>query len=414
MAQNWLIDQIIPDDYNSEEPPLRPNVANGEVEVDGLLTLLHFEATKNQLMVKTDMMLCLRWHDYRLLNTNRQLLNISDNDNEKSLLEYDLIRVQDVDRFWLPKLYFRNAVSTSVVQSLSTMTFIEYEPNTRVVNYCNRLNAKFTCHFKLSNFPFDVQECQFQLETFGNSKQNVRLRIKVRTWTGGNFQFSLHHSWNGSCEPQYMNPMGTLINDFPESCAFAGIRLVRHLNYFIIRYYCPTFLCLCGSFCGFWVATNGWPGRIICTCVVYLTIKSISETAYEEVPSNDVVSLFWWLWVIQAFIYMNLVEYAWALAWVQFAEDKVRARVAGRESPDGYYFGKKSWYHYIGKFFDRVLFRFYGPIDMYYNPAGRNKVDNVAKLVYPSLMFLFVFVYVVATIPEWAGKYNGQVTDDMK
>lgn len=124
--------------------------------------------------------------------------------------------------------------------------------------------------------------------------------------------------------------MGTLINDFPESCAFAGIRLVRHLNYFIIRYYCPTFLCLCGSFCGFWVATNGWPGRIICTCVVYLTIKSISETAYEEVPSNDVVSLFWWLWVIQAFIYMNLVEYAWALAWVQFAEDKVRARVAGR------------------------------------------------------------------------------------
>lgn len=116
-------------------------------------------------MVKTDMMLCLRWHDYRLLNTNRQLLNISDNDNEKSLLEYDLIRVQDVDRFWLPKLYFRNAVSTSVVQSLSTMTFIEYEPNTRVVNYCNRLNAKFTCHFKLSNFPFDVQECQFQLET---------------------------------------------------------------------------------------------------------------------------------------------------------------------------------------------------------------------------------------------------------
>lgn len=50
MAQNWLIDQIIPDDYNSEEPPLRPNVANGEVEVDGLLTLLHFEATKNQLV----------------------------------------------------------------------------------------------------------------------------------------------------------------------------------------------------------------------------------------------------------------------------------------------------------------------------------------------------------------------------
>ena len=38
---------------------------------------------------------------------------------------------------------------------------------------------------------------------------------------------------------------------------------------------------------------------------------------------------------------------------------------------------------------------------------GRNKVDNIAKLIQPALMFIFVFTYIVATIPEWAGHYAG-------
>lgn len=71
---------------------------------------------------------------------------------------------------------------------------------------------------------------------------------------------------------------------------------------------------------------------VILTLVVYLTVKAISQTAYDEVPVPDVCPLFWWLWVIQFFNYMNLVEYATALAWVQFAEEKKRAHAANRVS----------------------------------------------------------------------------------
>mgnify|MGYP007002773075 CR=1 FL=1 len=54
---------------------------------------------------------------------------------------------------------------------------------------------------------------------------------------------------------------------------------------------------------------------------------AVSHTAYDEVPAHDVVSLTWWLWFIQCFVYLALVEFATALAWVQFAQDKQRARL---------------------------------------------------------------------------------------
>lgn len=166
--------------------------------------------------------------------------------------------------------------------------------------------------------------------TVSGLKEDMRVKLSsVVAHTGGNYQFRLHHVWNGTCPLLSLDPFSEVRLLNVQSCAFVAMRLVRHLGYYVIRYYAPTFLCLATSMTSFWVATNGWPARIIYTCVVYLTVKTISQTAYDEVPANDVVSLFWWLWGIQFFVYMNLIEYAVALAWVQFAEDKKRARDAG-------------------------------------------------------------------------------------
>ena len=79
------------------------------------------------------------------------------------------------------------------------------------------------------------------------------------------------------------------------------------------------------------------------TATVLLTVITSSQGAYNEVPSNDVVNfccyilikmivtnyiliikvpLYWYLWGIQFFVYMTLIEFACALAWVQFVNDK--------------------------------------------------------------------------------------------
>ena len=319
------------------------------------------------------MILCLKWHDYRLMQMNPVIINTT---NSNQALHYPSVKLTQLSRFWLPRIYFRNGLSTDVTHSLRDIQYVEVRPATKMVNWCSRLNVQTTCHFNLSNFPFDAQDCFYELEsckyisiclilsfafkvhykltdftifTFifflflslilffyysvSNLRQHMRIKLThIESETGGNYQFRLHHSWNGSCLPQTLDPFSDhrihrLVN--VDGCAFGAVRLVRHLGYYVIRYYATTFLCVVTSYCSFWVATNGWPARVIFTCVVYVTVKGISETAYDEVPTNDVVSLFWWLWFMQCFVYMNLVEYATALAWVQFAEDKNRAHAAG-------------------------------------------------------------------------------------
>lgn len=49
-GQDWLIDQIIPPDYDPEEAPLRPDVDHGTILVNGRITVNHFHASYNQMV----------------------------------------------------------------------------------------------------------------------------------------------------------------------------------------------------------------------------------------------------------------------------------------------------------------------------------------------------------------------------
>ncbi|KAH9408573.1 hypothetical protein TYRP_010838 [Tyrophagus putrescentiae] len=359
-GQNWLIGSFIPSDYDKSQPPL----VNGYVPVDSTVVINRFSAASDQRSLNVDILLCSNWHDPRLVNINPITYNES---GRVETFRYASVRSTNYSIFWLPQVYIRNGMAYSVIESIRNLEYIEVWPETKMLQLCRRLNVQL--------FPFDAQECYIELQSAGNTIQHLQMTMSsVIAKTGGNNQLRLHHTWNGSCthpNPDHLTAIPTAQYD---SCAFAGIRFVRHLSYYIIRYYTSTFLCICTSFASFWVATCGWPARVILTLVVYLTVKAISQTAYDEVPVPDVCPLFWWLWVIQFLNYMNLVEYATALAWVQFADEKNRARAQNRPSEDG-------------------------------DPPGRNKVDYTARLFMPAVFFLFVFVYIVATIPAWAVKY---------
>lgn len=231
----------------------------------------------------------------------------------------------------------------------------------------------------------------------------------------GNSRFRVRNTYVGTCDrissEQFIfqeltrrNGNSTSTNKL--NCAFAGIRLVRSINYYVIRYYCPTFLMILISFASFWLPTNAWPARVMLTATVLLTLITTSQGAYNEVPSDDVVSLYWWLWGCQLFVYMCLAEFAFALAWVQFINDKKAARAANKPSPDGYYFGKHNWYAKCGECFGRMIRFVFGPLDHYRDPQARNKVDYCARMLYPIMLLIFVIVYIVATIPVWANKWR--------
>ena len=55
---------------------------------------------------------------------------------------------------------------------------------------------------------------------------------------------------------------------------------------------------------------------------------------------------------------------------------------------------------------DIILYKVFGHIDHFRDPAGRNKVDYVARVFCPSIFLLFVSIYMVITIPKWVKVYN--------
>lgn len=143
----------------------------------------------------------------------------------------------------------------------------------------------------------------------------------------GNSQVRVMHRFTGYCEPEGLNTFPNLRRRTEtlftnQSCAYGALRFVRHVNYYVIRYYAPLFLCMCISCIGPWIPTYAWPGRTILAATVLFTVISISITAYNEVPARDVVSLYWYCWGSQCFVYLCLCEYAMALAWVQFVFEK--------------------------------------------------------------------------------------------
>lgn len=92
----------------------------------------------------------------------------------------------------------------------------------------------------------------------------------------------------------------------------------------------------------FWLPTNAWPARIILTASVLFTLITTSLQGYNEVPSNDVTSLVWWLWVCQLFIYVSMIEYAIALSWQYHITDKKVAIAKGKVSKENR-FNQDAW-----------------------------------------------------------------------
>lgn len=51
-----------------------------------------------------------------------------------------------------------------------------------------------------------------------------------------------------------------------------------------------------------------------------------------------------------------------------------------------------------------TLIRVYGDIDFKKNPLDRNKVDYCARIVFPLVYLLFIFIYVCVYLIPWAAK----------
>lgn len=103
--------------------------------------------------------MCLQWFDPRILDFN--LTTVSDLIPGKELRS-NIIVLTDYSHIWLPQIYFRNAITTQIVNSFQV---VEVYSHDKIFNWCSRIDISFICRFILSNFPFDEHYCYFKLQT---------------------------------------------------------------------------------------------------------------------------------------------------------------------------------------------------------------------------------------------------------
>lgn len=102
------------------------------------------------------MTLCLNWTDYRIQNLNKSNSLISQ------------FKVTKFDKLWVPIVFFRNAMSSSIVNTLNNIQFLQIWPEQSLLKLCTRMSVEFLCRFDVVNFPFDEQYCNFELENCKN------------------------------------------------------------------------------------------------------------------------------------------------------------------------------------------------------------------------------------------------------
>ncbi len=123
---------------------------------------------------------------------------------------------------------------------------------------------------------------------------------------------------------------------------------------------------------------------------------------------------------------MSMVEYAFALSWQYQMQEKKLALAAKKvsvflkqklflivvyfkitkEPPKGHFFGNNGCYKAIGVKMRKFIGFFFGPIDHHRDPINRNLVDYFARLFYPFMLFVFVIVYIIATLIVWSYKWR--------
>lgn len=405
-GQNWLQDHLFPPDYDLTEPPI---IDGRSIPVNLTFVVHNFAEDETRMTLTTDLTFCIIWHDHRLsplASMPWQGTNIT--------RRYTKVKFTQIDRFWRPRVVFRNGLSVRELNNVHNAKYIEYTAPSRRLEYCRRLEVEFVCYFPVQNFPFDEHYCNFEVQAIQNMNyltvnlhvEDVAAPLDNRDMAT-NQRFRVRRAYIERCGYSEIDIFQVSQDmNVRRGCAIAGVYLIRRVDYYIIRYYCPTFLLMAICVLTIWLPVNAYPSRVILVTGCTLTMINISISGYNEVPAEYMTSLYWWLWGMQMFMYYSIVDLGVACAWMYFILDKKAAKKAGVPSIDGYYFGKNGWYRKGGKIIQRLLHFVYGPLDFYDDPFGRNKWDYFSRLLVLTMLFIFLVSYILATLPFWSERFR--------
>jgi len=241
-----------------------------------------------------DFYLKLRWFDYRLA------FNSSDNSSYVPLKGKSMI--------WIPDIVFPNGRQGFLQKVPYDNEGSHFYLNGTVV-HVQRVTLVSFCLMELHFYPFDIQNCTFEISTMTHSKEYIRLH-----WD----HTPIVHQ-NSKLEMKEFNIVKYETAIAEKSFGRDGIydtlqlkfRFYRFLALYFLRDFFPCILIVVLSWMTFWIDYSSTPARVAMGITTVLTIVTMTNNIRSTSPPAGLFrSIDYYLLMCNLFVFAALLEYA--------------------------------------------------------------------------------------------------------
>lgn len=370
-AGRVLNDVFKPEKYDKQVRPSGTNESTGPVVVVTNIFVRSIEDIDDKDMA-FDVQLTFRqkWRDDRL--------KFNDLGGQ---LKY--VIVEDTSKLWLPDPFFANEISGSFHDIMKPNVLARIYPDGSVL-YSIRVSLKLSCPMNLMNFPFDQQTCGIVVTSYAHTTEDI-----VFLWRQSDpvqVKRSLHLS-KFSLTKFMTDYCTSKTNTGEYSCLRLDFTFDRERNGYMVNVYIPCIMLVLVSWVVLWISNTNTAVRVFVPLVVLLVMAMfVSKLNQEEFPRTSYTkAVDTWTGICLTFVFLLLI-YVTAADYVirvtrgeQEASQRDESKVeeAGKPAPGT---AKKSFYESVRSWMHRPR-------------STPDKMDVVARIVFPLCFLLFLIIY---------------------
>ncbi|KAI1290949.1 Glycine receptor subunit alphaZ1 [Halotydeus destructor] len=378
--------KVVPENYDSA---VVPNSGSGKpVNVKAEIAVLNIRSIKEADLTYTlDIFLNLYWSDTRL------------NGPDTSMEDGLILDSSWKSKIWKPSINFKNSVTNRLITSLEPLVHMTIYNKTNV-RLSARLSLDLLCEMNFKYYPHDTQTCFLDVMSFTYNNKSVTLQWEKFMLTKNLYMtgFYVHHSEERRCDKTFKG-LGTI------NCLRGVVVLKRFVGNFVIMKYVPSTIIVMMCFVGFWIPANAYPARVALSITSLLALITQQMQA-SALNVSYIMALNVWSLICITFVFFTLVELALSVLWAhrhEYMEKRIKYRKVSQggtaiEEAKTLEVPKMAAPEEEGKI---SLWRFL-IIKLQTNllTHSTNKIDSVARVMFPVLFILSAILYFVLATSE--------------
>ncbi|XP_040574738.1 pH-sensitive chloride channel 2 [Lepeophtheirus salmonis] len=285
---------FIPKDYYKSQPP--PSATTSVSLSFDVSEILDIDDYKQMITLKIKV--GIRWTDSRLrFNVSSQGRIKVDTDEFRSLIWFPQLVVYNLDMF---EPMFGAFYKDEMLMIL----------NNEELCHEARIYTRISCPMNFDKFPFDSQECYFQI---GSKIPNTHISFNLEYLNGfKNGSTFSEYSMKLSPLPKLKKQMTEINSSFQFHDVTGFILLLsRNPKSYVINYFFPSGLFVVVSWISLVIPPDSIPARIALIFTTFIVLVNISITISATSPlSSKMNSIQVWILVCLVFVAATVIEYS--------------------------------------------------------------------------------------------------------